>query len=103
MHLGLVETGYDDQKIKTKMQESGTVKQASHCYASCHQTAQHTVRSKDLARCHEMQQAMYRGALSAFPEVVVAIQHLLQSPAVRLLHAGLICQSLCLVCRLQRS
>ena len=30
MHLGLVETGYDDQKIKIKMKESGTVKQASH-------------------------------------------------------------------------
>ncbi len=29
MHLGLVETGYDDQKIKIKMKESGTVKQAS--------------------------------------------------------------------------
>ena len=33
MHLGLVETGYDDQKIKTKMQESGTLKQASHSHA----------------------------------------------------------------------
>ncbi|KAL0051145.1 hypothetical protein WJX82_002690 [Trebouxia sp. C0006] len=29
MHLGLVETGYDDQKIKIKMKESGTVKQAA--------------------------------------------------------------------------
>ena len=68
MHLGLVETGYDDQKIKTKMQESGTVKQASHSHAQLFlaiKIARYTERSKDLGRCHEMQQAMYRDGCSS--------------------------------------